>query len=140
MKFQPGQSGNLKGRPVGSGVRSQALAILDEVIDDNFESLREALQDHLRRRPLHFFRFFVMPLIPKRMLMEHQIHSPAAPWRSFTEVLAEDDTTRAEISAVRQAHPGQDTRILDLIVQGIPVSALRIQMQNRALAAPRPVL
>ena len=73
MKFQPGQSGNIEGRPKGikSG-RMQALNALDGMLIDEgtLETLREGLQKSLERDPVWFFRRIIIPLLPKEASLQ----------------------------------------------------------------------
>lgn len=73
MSFQPGQSGNPTGRPKGScGGRTLALRALDELLDEEatLDELKRALRDHLHRNPIRFFRDIVMPLLPRRAVLD----------------------------------------------------------------------
>ncbi len=67
--FQPGISGNPRGRPKGpGGGRAQALAALDRMLgkEENQQTLFEALEKEFRTDPVRFFRNTVVPLIPRR--------------------------------------------------------------------------
>ena len=66
--FQPGISGNPKGRPKGSGGgRAEALAILDRILAkaSNQRKLEDALQGELDANAATFFRTLVVPLLPR---------------------------------------------------------------------------
>ncbi len=66
--FQPGISGNTRGRPSGSvGGRAQSLATLDRMLnkEDNQQALFDALEMEFRADPVRFFRNTVVPLIPR---------------------------------------------------------------------------
>ena len=66
--FQPGISGNTRGRPRGSvGGRAQALAALDRMLSKecNQQALFDALEKELQADPARFFRNVVVPLIPR---------------------------------------------------------------------------
>ena len=66
--FQPGQSGNPRGRKKGScGGRAQALASLDRILakSKNKAKLEKALEKELSDNPLRFFKNIIMPLLPK---------------------------------------------------------------------------
>ncbi len=68
--FQPGISGNTRGRPSGSvGGRAQSLATLDRMLgkEENQQALFEALEKEFRTDPVRFFRNTVVPLIPRTM-------------------------------------------------------------------------
>ena len=66
--FQPGISGNTRGRPRGSlGGRAQALAALDRMLSKecNQQAIFDALEKELQADPARFFRNTVVPLIPR---------------------------------------------------------------------------
>ena len=66
--FQPGISGNTRGRPSGSlGGRAQALAALDRMLSKecNQQALFDALEKEFQADPARFFRNVVVPLIPR---------------------------------------------------------------------------
>ena len=66
--FQPGISGNTRGRPSGSlGGRAQALAALDRMLSKecNQQAIFDALEKELQADPAKFFRNTVVPLIPR---------------------------------------------------------------------------
>ncbi len=66
--FQPGISGNTRGRPCGSlGGRAQALAALDRMLSKecNQQAIIDALEKELQADPARFFRNTVVPLIPR---------------------------------------------------------------------------
>ncbi len=68
--FQPGISGNTRGRPSGSvGGRAQSLATLDRMLsrEENQQALFDALEKEFRTDPVRFFRNTVVPLIPRTM-------------------------------------------------------------------------
>ena len=66
--FQPGISGNTRGRPKGSlGGRAQALAALDRMLSKecNQQALFDALEKEFQADPARFFSNVVVPLIPR---------------------------------------------------------------------------
>lgn len=68
MQFQAGQSGNPGGRQKGSyGGRIQALAGLDKLLArrKNQKALIDALEKDLQKDPVRFFKFVIMPLLPR---------------------------------------------------------------------------
>ena len=66
--FNPGISGNTRGRPKGSlGGRAQALAALDRMLSKecNQQAIFDALEKELQADPARFFRNVIVPLIPR---------------------------------------------------------------------------
>ena len=75
MKYSPGQSGNLSGRPRGlKGGRVRALQDLDRMMarSKGRGELIKALEDYMRDKPIEFFKTVVMPLLPKEAKLEVQ--------------------------------------------------------------------
>ena len=69
--FQPGISGNPRGRPRGSlSGRAQVLAVLDRILSQecNQQVIFDALEKELPADPSRFFRNTVVPLIPRAAL------------------------------------------------------------------------
>ena len=88
--FQPGQSGNPKGPPLGvSKGRSLALRTLDHwfEIEANRKKYVERLTEEAMRYPIRFARDVLIPLLPKDVLAikEGDDGKPAV-WRFLTEV------------------------------------------------------
>ena len=66
--FQPGISGNTRGRPKGTcGGRAQVLAALDRMLSKecNQQAIVDALEKELQADPARFFRNTVVPLLPR---------------------------------------------------------------------------
>ena len=91
MPFKPGQCGNPKGRPKGSGHgRSVAIAELDEMLADkkNRKLLAEALQTKFSADPYGFFRKIIMPLLPKESKIAMSPDG-IVEWKSLIEAFPE---------------------------------------------------
>jgi hypothetical protein len=88
--FQPGQSGNPKGPPLGTTKgRSLALKMLDTWFEDegNRRKFIDRLTQEAMRYPIRFARDVLIPLLPKDILAirEGDDGKPAV-WRFLTEV------------------------------------------------------
>ena len=85
MAFQPGKSGNPRGRKKGTcGGRVQALASLDCILakSKNKAKLEKALEKELSDNPLRFFKTIVMPLLPKESKLSVD-HDGIVEWKSL---------------------------------------------------------
>ncbi len=83
--FEPGQSGNPRGRPKGSyGGRIQALAGLDRLLTrkKNQRALIAALERDLQKDPVRFFKTVIMPLLPRESKLSFD-HEGVIQWRSL---------------------------------------------------------
>ena len=72
-RFQPGVSGNPRGRPKGSlGGRARALQVLDQLLaeSESLDALRDAWRQELARDPLGFWRRYCVPLLPRGARLE----------------------------------------------------------------------
>ena len=88
--FQPGQSGNPKGPPLGTTKgRSLALKTLDTWFEDegNRKKYIERLTQEAMRYPIRFARDVLIPLLPKDILaIREDGDGKPAVWRFLTEV------------------------------------------------------
>lgn len=89
MPFQPGESGNPRGRPVGSGSgRSKILSALDNLLSEQstLDEMRAAFEVELKKNPVRFFRDIIMPLLPREAVSRIMTESPGTiVWKSLTE-------------------------------------------------------
>jgi hypothetical protein len=91
MPFKPGQCGNPKGRPKGSGHgRALALAELDAMlsIKKNRRLLVATMQEKFREDPYGFFRRIIMPLLPKESKVAMSSDG-IVEWKSLVEAFPE---------------------------------------------------
>ena len=102
MPFKPGISGNPAGRPAGivSG-RMRVIQILDDILRENEDVMRQALQAEMRKNPPRFFRTFVMPLLPKEAVLSIQKEVGPVRWTSLLEAypLTDADTPAIDVAA-----------------------------------------
>lgn len=89
--FQPGQSGNPKGPPLGmTKGRSRALKALDAWFEDegNRRKYIERLTEEAMHYPIRFARDVLIPLLPKDVLAIREDGDDGKPavWRFLTEV------------------------------------------------------
>ncbi|WP_233231530.1 hypothetical protein [Tichowtungia aerotolerans] len=94
MPFEPGQSGNIEGRPKGikSG-RMLALAELDSMLKDAgvMETLRDGLQKALEKDPSWFFRRIIMPLLPREATLSLE-NNGEFKWKLLKDTLPIEDS------------------------------------------------
>jgi len=130
--FRPGQSGNPAGRPKGiASGRTRALQVLDEITsrEENVTLLANAMDAAFKKNPLQFFQRVMKDLIPKESLLRLATEAPVVHrWQSLLDASRENATTESELQRLRADYPGEDSRILGLLAEGIPVRALRNQM------------
>ena len=95
MPFQPGQSGNPRGRPVGSASgRSKALAALDSLLSEQatLDRMQAAFQAEFNKNPVRFFRQIIMPLLPRDTRLAVFNDPGPVQWKSLAETMAEGRT------------------------------------------------
>ncbi len=140
-RFRPGQSGNPSGRPPGTvGGRVRALQVLDQISGDeeNVKLLAAAFETAFRKNPLGFFQRVMKDLIPKESLVRIAAATPVTRrWGTIEDAMRGSAEQREELRALRRDYPGEDSRILDLIIEErCPIAALRNQMKRPRLPAP----
>ena len=140
-RFRPGQSGNPAGRPPGIvGGRVRALQVLDQISgnEDNVKLLAASFEAAFRKNPLGFFQRVMKDLIPRESLVKIAAATPNIHrWHTLEDAMRESEAQREDLRALRREYPGQDSRILDLIIEErIPIAAIRNQMKRPRLAAP----
>ena len=95
--WKPGQSGNPKGRPKGTGAgRIKALATLDSVLAEPKcqERIREAMRKAILGDPLKFWKEIIAPLLPKHATLDLGV-SNAEEIRELGRLLREQVSARA---------------------------------------------
>ncbi len=135
-RFRTGQSGNPAGRPPGIvGGRVRALQILDKITgdEDNVKLLADAFEAAFRKNPMQFFQKVMRDLIPRESLVKIAAATPTMQkWGTLEDAMRESEAQREDLRALRREFPGEDSRILDLIIEErCPIAALRIQMNSR---------
>ena len=91
MPFKPGQCGNPKGRPKGSGHgRATALAQLDTMLalNKNRKHFVDTMQKKFTHDPYDFFRRIIMPLLPKESKVAMSSDG-IVEWKSLVEAFPE---------------------------------------------------
>jgi len=131
-QFQPGGPGG-PGRPKGSvGGRAQAIALIDSIISENGDELRAALETEFHKSPVKFWQRFGFPLVPQALVAKVETATTTHRWQSLLDADQDNQRTQDELQALRQEYPGQDSRILGLLADGIPLAALRAQLGRPA--------
>ena len=89
MPFKPGESGNPRGRPVGStSGRTRVLSVLDQILSeaDSLAAMHAAFMAEFKKSPVRFFRQIVMPLLPREAVSRIMTENPGTiVWKSLTE-------------------------------------------------------
>ena len=140
-RFRTGQSGNPAGRPPGIvGGRVRALQVLDQISgnEDNVKLLAASFEAAFRKNPLGFFQRVMKDLIPRESLVKIAAATPTIHrWHTLDDAMRESEAQREDLRALRLEYPGQDSRILDLIIEErCPIAAIRNQMKRPRLVAP----
>jgi len=131
-RFQPGCAPG-PGRPKGAvGGRAQAIALIDSIISENGDELRAALEKEFHKSPVKFWQRFGFPLVPQALVAKVETSPTTHRWQSLLDANQENDRMQDELVALRQDYPGQDSRILGMLADGIPLSALRAQLGRPA--------
>lgn len=102
MPFQPGRSGNPAGRPAGivSG-RMRVVQLLDDILQENQDVMRQALQAEMLKNPARFFRNYVMPLLPREAVLAIHKDAGTVKWNSLLDAhpLEAADTPAIDIQS-----------------------------------------
>lgn len=127
-RFQPGCTPG-PGRPKGSvSGRARAVQLIDELITKHGDKLYDALEAEFLKNPPRFWLKYGATLLPQTLLAKVETTSTTHRWQSLLEANQENDRMQNELQALRQDYPGQDTRILGMLADGIPLAALRAQL------------
>jgi len=127
-RFQPGCTPG-PGRPKGSvGGRAQAIALIDQIISENGDELRAALEKEFHKSPVKFWQRFGFPLVPQALVAKIETAPTTHRWQSLLDADQDNQRTQDELQALRREYPGQDARILGMLADGIPLAALRAQL------------
>lgn len=69
-QFKTGQSGNPKGRPIGSvGPLARAKQIILEIFQENEDLFAQQLRDRCSVDPVGFYGAYVVPFMPKEIAL-----------------------------------------------------------------------
>lgn len=117
------------GRPKGSvGGRARAIQLIDEILTENGAELRAALEKEFHKSPVKFWQRFGFPLVPQALVAKVETATTTHRWQSLLDADQDNQRTQDELQALRQDYPGQDSRILGMLADGIPLAALRAQL------------
>lgn len=85
-RFIPGGAPG-PGRPKGSvSGRAKAIALIDEIITDNADDLRAALEAEFHNNPTQFWTKYGFPLVPQALVAKVETAPSAGPWVTLLEV------------------------------------------------------
>ena len=84
-QFKPGGPPG-PGRPKGSvGGRAQAIALIDQIITDNDDELRAALEKEFHESPVKFWQRYGFPLVPTALVAKVETAPSCGPWITLLE-------------------------------------------------------
>lgn len=100
--------------------------------------LAESFRAAFRKNPLGFFQRVMKDLIPRESLVKIAAATPTMHrWGTLEDAMRENEAQREDLRALRREFPGEDSRILDLIIEErCPIAAIRNQMRRPRLVAP----
>ncbi len=121
------------GRPKGSvGGRARAIQLIDEILTENGAELRAALEKEFHKSPVKFWQRFGFPLVPQALVAKVETATTTHRWQSLLDADQDNQRTQDELQALRREYPNQDSRILGMLADGIPLAALRAQLGRPA--------
>jgi hypothetical protein len=131
-RFQPGCTPG-PGRPKGTvGGRARAVQIIDALITEHGDKLYDALEAEFLKNPPRFWLKYGASLLPQTLLAKVETSPTTHRWQSLLDADQDNQRTQDELVALRQEYPGQDSRILGMLADGIPLAALRAQLGRPA--------
>jgi len=106
--------------------------LIDEILTENGAELRAALEKEFHKSPVKFWQRFGFPLVPQALVAKVETATTTHRWQSLLDADQDNQRTQDELQALRQDYPGQDSRILGMLADGIPLAALRAQLGRPA--------